>query len=64
MFWQPLIRLHVLPGTNPAEARVRCKFVPLKPKADGDQVIYVFNAANEKVLQTLTFHGDLAQHVF
>ena len=64
MFWQPLIRLHVLPGTNPAEARVRCKFVPLKAKADGDQVIYVFNAANEKVLQTLTFRGDLAQHVF
>jgi hypothetical protein len=64
VFWQPLIRLHVPPGTNPAEARVRCKLVPLKAKAEGDQVIYVFNADNEKVLQTLTFRGDLAQHVF
>jgi hypothetical protein len=52
-------------GTSkPAEARVKCKLVPLKAKAESDQVIYVLNAANEKVLQTLTFRGDLAQHVF
>jgi len=52
-------------GPNkPAQARVPCKLVPLKAKADRDQLIYVVNAANEKVLQTLRFKGDTAEHVF
>jgi hypothetical protein len=50
--------------SKPAEARVKCRLVPLTEKAASDQVIYVLNAANERVLQTLTFRGDLAQHVF
>lgn len=52
-------------GTNkPAEARVQCKLVPREAKAERDEVIYVINAANEKVLQMLRFRGDLAEHVF
>lgn len=52
-------------GTNkPAEARVKCNLVPLKEKADQSQVIYQYNAANERVLRTLRFRGDLAEHVF
>ena len=52
-------------GTHkPAEARVACKLVPLKAKAERDQLICVINAANEKVLQSLRFSGDLAEHVF
>jgi hypothetical protein len=47
-----------------AEARVKCNLVPLKQKADQDQVIYEVNAANERVLQSLRFSGDLAEHVF
>ena len=52
-------------GTNkPAEARVKCNLVPLKEKADATQVIYQSNGANERVLRTLRFKGDLAEHVF
>ena len=51
-------------GTNhPAEARVKCNLVPLQEKAKADQVIYQ-TAGNERVLQTLRFKGDLAEHVF
>jgi len=52
-------------GTNkPAEARVKCNLVPLKGKAEANQVIYESNGANERVLRTLPFRGDLAEHVF
>jgi len=51
-------------GGKSAEARVKCNLVPLKEKADHDQVIYTLNAANERVLQTLRFSGDTAEHVF
>jgi hypothetical protein len=52
-------------GTNkPAEARVKCNLVPLKEKADQTQMIYESNGANERVLRTLRFRGDLAEHVF
>lgn len=52
-------------GTNkPAEARVKCNLVQLKEKVDGNQVIYESNGANERVLRTLRFRGDLAEHVF
>jgi hypothetical protein len=52
-------------GTNkPAEARVKCNLVALKEKADQTQMIYESNGANERVLRTLRFRGDLAEHVF
>jgi hypothetical protein len=52
-------------GPNkPAQARVPCKLVPLNAKVDRDQLVYGVNAANEKVLQTLRFKGDSAEHVF
>jgi hypothetical protein len=52
-------------GTSKAaEARVKCNLVPLKQKADRDQLIYVLNAAQERVLQSLRFNGDTAEHVF
>lgn len=51
-------------GGKELEAPVKCNLVPLKQKADHDQVIYTFNAANERVLQTLRFSGDSAEHVF
>jgi hypothetical protein len=47
-----------------AEARVNCNLVALKQKVDRDQFIYSVNAANERVLQTLRFKGDSAEHVF
>jgi hypothetical protein len=47
-----------------AEARVPCKLVPLKAKAENDQVSYTVNAANGRVLQVLRFSGDMAEHVF
>ena len=49
--------------SHPAEARVKCNLVPLQEKAKADQVIYQ-TAGNERVLQTLRFKGDLAEHVF
>lgn len=52
-------------GTNkPAEGRVKCNLVPLKEKAEANQLIYESNRANERVLRTLRFRGDLAEHVF
>lgn len=53
-----------LGGGKAAEARVKCNLVPLKKKLDRDEVVYVVNAANERVLQTLRFGGDLAEHEF
>ena len=50
--------------TKPAEARVKCNLVPVKEKIDGNQVIYQINGANERVLRTLRFRGDVAEHVF
>ena len=47
-----------------AEARAKCNLVPLKEKADRNEVTYKVNAANERVLQTLQFRGDKAEHVF
>jgi len=49
---------------KPAEARVKCQLVPLPKKAGRDEQTFVVNAANERVLRTLVFRGDLAQHVF
>ena len=49
---------------KPAQARVKCNLVALKEKADQTQVIYELNGANERVLRTLRFRGDLAEHVF
>ena len=52
-------------GTSkPAEARVKCNLVPLKDKVDATQLIYQSNGPNERVLRTLRFKGDLAEHVF
>jgi|SRR5579862_7667283 len=49
---------------KPAEARVKCQLVPLTSKATRDEQAFLINAANERVLHTLTFKGDSAQHVF
>jgi hypothetical protein len=53
-----------LDTNRPAEARVKCNLVQLKEKAEANQVIYESNGANERVLRTLRFRGDLAEHVF
>ena len=50
--------------SKPAQARVKCNLVQLKGKAESNQVIYESNGANERVLRTLRFRGDLAEHVF
>lgn len=49
---------------KPVEARVKCQLVPLPKKAGRDEQTFVINAANERVLHTLVFKGDSAQHVF
>jgi len=49
---------------QPVEARVKCQLVPLTRKADQTQQEFVINAKNERVLHTLIFQGDTAQHVF
>lgn len=49
---------------NPIETKVKCQLVPLKNRADRDEQTYQFNAANERVLHTLVFRGDTAEHVF
>jgi len=51
-------------GKNPVEVRVKCQLVPLAQKADRDEQTFVINAASERVLHTLVFRGDSAQHVF
>ena len=53
-----------LNSKRPAEARVQCQLVPLQKKAERTETLYVLNAANQRVLHSLTFQGDSAQHVF
>jgi hypothetical protein len=53
-----------LRAKNPADAKIKCQLVPLQAKAQQTQKTYTVNAQNEKVLQTLVFRGDTAQHVF
>jgi len=53
-----------LNAKNPAEARVKCQLVPLPQKAVRDELTFLINASNERVLHTLIFKGDSAQHVF
>lgn len=49
---------------KPVEARAKCQLVPLTRKADHDEQAFAINGANERVLHTLVFRGDTAQHVF
>ncbi len=49
---------------KPAQARVKCTLLPLKEKAQATSVVFAPNAANENVLRTLVFRGDMAEHVF
>lgn len=49
---------------KPAEARVKCRLVPLTQKAARDEVTFGFNAANQRTLHSMIFKGDTAQHVF
>jgi len=53
-----------LNARRPAEARVQCQLVPLQKKAVRTETGFVLNASNQRVLHTLTFKGDTAQHVF
>jgi len=46
------------------EVSVQCQLVALQKRALRTESSYVMNAANERVLQSLTFKGDSAQHVF
>jgi hypothetical protein len=68
--------LHTMEGQNhimvfkqlntskPAEARVTCKLVPLDKRAEKTETNYVLNAANERMLRSIVFEGDSAEHVF
>jgi hypothetical protein len=49
---------------KPAEARVNCQLVPLAKKAAQDERAFTQNSSKERVLQSLIFRGDSAQHVF
>ncbi len=49
---------------KPAEAKIKCQLVPLTQKAQRDEQSFVFNAANQRVLHSMIFKGDSAQHVF
>jgi hypothetical protein len=53
-----------LNGKNPVETKVKCQLVPLKNRADRDEQTFELNAAKERVLHSLVFRGDTAQHVF
>ena len=46
------------------ETRVQCKLVPLNKRAEKTEASYVLNAANERVLRSIVFEGDTAEHVF
>lgn len=61
---QHIMLFKQLNSKRPAEARVQCQLVPLQEKARRTETGFVLNAANERVLQTLIFKGDSAQHVF
>jgi len=68
--------LHTMEGQNhimvfkqvntkkPVEAKVKCQLVPLTQKAPRDEQSFLFNAANQRVLHSMIFKGDSAQHVF
>jgi hypothetical protein len=49
---------------RPAEARTKCRLVPLDKKADETKTAFVMNAANERVLKSVVFAGGMSQHVF
>ena len=53
-----------LTGNKPIEAKVKCQLMQLKARADHDEQTFELNAAKERVLHTLVFRGDTAQHVF
>ncbi|MGB7586118.1 MAG: hypothetical protein WBM11_14840 [Terriglobales bacterium] len=68
--------LHSMEGTNhimlfkqlnvskPVQTRVKCNLVPLDKRAERTETNYMLNAANERVLRSLVFEGDSAEHVF
>jgi hypothetical protein len=68
--------LHTMEGQNhvmvfkqlnigsPIQVHVKCDLVQLKQKAQKTQTTFSLNAANERVLQSLVFEGDSAEHVF
>jgi hypothetical protein len=53
-----------LKAGNPIETKVKCQLVQLKTRADHDEQTFELNAAKERVLHTLVFRGDTAEHVF
>lgn len=61
---QHIMTFKQLHSNRPAEARVQCQLVPLQKKAARTETQFVLNAANQRVLHSLIFAGDSAQHVF
>ncbi len=51
-------------GRKPAEVSVKCTLVPLQAKASRDEVTYLLNDKDERVLHALIFRGDKAIHQF
>jgi len=49
---------------NPSTAKVKCQLTPLTVKAQEGRQTYTINAQHERVLQSLVFRGDRAQHNF
>ena len=49
---------------NPVEVRVKCQLVPLEKRAEQTQTQYVLNSDNERVLRSVIFRGDSAEHTF
>src|SRR5215471_9067668 len=68
--------LHTMEGDNhimvfkqivdkkPVEVHVKCQLVKLTAKASTNQQIYTYDAKNVRILKTLIFKGDTAQHNF
>ncbi len=46
------------------EVRVKCQLVKLNERATDTKKVYVLNQAQERVLSTLVFEGEQAQHQF
>jgi hypothetical protein len=46
-----------------AEVRANCSLLPLKEKAQHTEQRYTVNAQDQRVLQQITFQGDMATHV-
>ena len=61
---QHIMTFRQLNSGHPIGVQVQCQLVPLAKKAERTQQVYVLNASNQRVLQSLTFKGDTAQHVF